>query len=1172
MFNIHGEGGVGKTTLLQQWRTIVADRGGVVGYSDEHVVGVAETLEVLATSLGTDVTKEFRRRFERYLRGREALERDPQAPREQWQHVVRTSVKAGLAGASLVPGAGLVTPFIDPDGIARSSTETIAQVRQFLHGKLRNRADVGLMLSPAAELTPLLITALRKIPATRPVVWMFDTYERTGEFLDLWLRQLFAGELGDLPANLTLVVCGRSPLDVNQWATQLNSVEPVSLAPFTDAEARQLIANRGITDAHATDVILNLSGRLPLLVDMLARQHPVDGTAVGDPTGTAVDRFLKWEFDPSRRAAALAGALPRRVNQDLLSTALGEDADAGLFDWLTRQPFVSATATSGYQYHDVVREPMLRHLRQRSVEQWQAAHARLADRYRGWCTGPSAWNDAAWRDHHVEATYHDLCADPLRIAAIAADGIDAADSTPAAARRWTDAIGAAAHDTADAELSRISTRLSEGWDAVSTNCRQLLMALIDTGCLNPSATARAYAARAYILYRADEDEAAIIECSRALAHDPTQARAYAIRAAASHWLSRYDAALADFDRAIALDSDDSWAIARRGQTYCATEQYEEALADYNRAIALDGNDGWAVAGRGQVYRRLQRYDEALADFDRAVALDGDDAWAVSERGQTYHFISRQNDALADFDRVIALDPKDGFAFACRGAAYRELGRYEDALASFEQAMVLDDSVPWVIAGRGDTFRMLGRLEQALADLDRAVALDNDYAWALASRGRVYYDIERFREALEDCDRAIALDPNYAWATVTRGLIHRATDRYEEALTDLNHAMTLDSTFSWVIAHRGETYRLMGRHEQALADLDRAIALDPDDAQATASRGLTNRAMGRYEEALTDFDRAMTLDDSFSWLVASRGEAYRLMNRNEEALADFDRAIALDGQDAWSIGRRGRVYRAMLRYDDALADFDRTIELDDQQPWIIAERGRAYRLLGRFDEALTDLDRAIAIDGDYSWAIGLRGETHRLMQRYEQALADFGRAITLDERDAWLIACRGHTYSCMGRHQDAVADLRRAVELYDEYGWAFAALARITYTSGDTDEAVQLAWRVIRLPKAESDDLCTAASVLYRAGDPEWPAALERVREAAANEQRSLPRSVLPVLVLAVCDAVGGDVPGAVKRAAPVLADALTDQLEWLSTEIDELASWSGELAAALAPLRGNYAE
>lgn len=118
---------------------------------------------------------------------------------------------------------------------------------------------------------------------------------------------------GDVPANVLVVLAGQPRLDVRVWADWLDLVVDLPLEVFTDAEARRYLAARHISDEQVVEVILRLSGRLPVLLSLLAEARPDTAGEVGDPTGTAVERFLKWETDPARRATALACALPAEV-------------------------------------------------------------------------------------------------------------------------------------------------------------------------------------------------------------------------------------------------------------------------------------------------------------------------------------------------------------------------------------------------------------------------------------------------------------------------------------------------------------------------------------------------------------------------------------------------------------------------------------------------------------------------------------------------------------------------------------------------------------------------------------------------------------------------------------------------------------------------------------------
>jgi hypothetical protein len=163
---------------------------------------------------------------------------------------------------------------------------------------------------------------------------------------------------GALPLNVQVVLSGQGRLDARCWADSLDLIHEVPLDIFTEDDARALLARRGVTDERVVEGILRLSGRLPVLLDTLAQARPQDPDDVGDPSGTAVDRFLKWITESHRQEAALACALPLQLNEDLYRAAAPEPA-ADDYPWLRGQPFVVDQA-GRCRYHDVVRDPMVR--------------------------------------------------------------------------------------------------------------------------------------------------------------------------------------------------------------------------------------------------------------------------------------------------------------------------------------------------------------------------------------------------------------------------------------------------------------------------------------------------------------------------------------------------------------------------------------------------------------------------------------------------------------------------------------------------------------------------------------------------------------------------------------------------------------------------------------------
>jgi tetratricopeptide (TPR) repeat protein len=644
IFNVHGEGGVGKSTLLGQWRQIAYELGAVSAQVDEHVFGAPEAMFALLDQMNSpSEAKEFRAKYSEYLKSRERLESDPEAPRELWSQVVRTGVKAGLHASKALPGIAPVIELVDGE----TAADAIDRVRQFLVGKVRDSKEVRLLLSPTQELSPLFVTALTKIANQQPVVLFFDTFEQTDAFLEDWLLDVLFGEYGELPTTITMVIAGRLPLDPNRWSELLGLVAPVPLSPFTEAETRQFLTAHGVTDRHTAETIIALSGGLPLLTDMLAKSRPTNANAVGDPTDTAVERFLKWESDPTRRRAALAGALPRQIDEDLLAAVVADSSATALFDWLTDQAFVRIHVDR-YRYHDVVRSPMIRWQRQRSPQRWRSDHLSLANVYRERRdlvnTSPS-WADTAWLDNQIEVAYHELCALQLPQESALRDAANAVSAGITVARRWAEMIVEAGRDTDDPDMRASGLRLLEAATSGDSDGTHFLTVLLNTGTLDAAGRATSLLERARKHYFADRDQEAIRDCTEAIQCIPAFAKAYAVRAAAEAFLGRYEAALADFEEALQIEPDDVWAISRRGRTYAWMGRNDEALADFNRAIELNPDADWAIAGRGETYQAMKRYDEALADLNRAIELSPDADWAFAGRAETYRLMKRYDEAL-----------------------------------------------------------------------------------------------------------------------------------------------------------------------------------------------------------------------------------------------------------------------------------------------------------------------------------------------------------------------------------------------------------------------------------------------------------------------------------------------------------------------------------------------
>ncbi|MFD0422819.1 tetratricopeptide repeat protein [Streptomyces parvus] len=898
LFHVRGVGGVGKSTLLRQWQEAARRADAVTAVVDENDVhGVQQALVELVRQLEAQggPCKEFGKAVEQS--GREQAAQAEPFPVEGGASVSsRVMTQAALGAASLIPGAGFVTAMANPETAAQGLDRLRSQSRSRSQRRGGRGDETGLSRAFVAELE-------RLCRRQRWVVLFFDTWEQTAHYVDGWLLRLLDEEFGPVPANVVIVLAGRDELAERDWAPLRAHVVDVPLEVFTEAETRALLASRNVTEPAVVDAVLQLSMGLPLLVELLSLARPntvEDLDAGGDFADVAVERFVQWITDPKKREAVRACALPLQLNEDVFDAAAGPEAE-GLWEWLCGQPFVSGRGDYKH-YHAVVRASMVHQQRAHSPQSWASAHTRLADVHAAWRGSveerlPEAkrWEEAEWRRHRVDGTYHRLCAYPgTYLTAALEQVVHAAGQSVAVLRQWIEAFDQAARDTTDPTLLSWAGRLQS---ALTSDDPVLacLGVLLSHGGLSADSRSWASTYRGNHLYFRDREEEALAELDRAIAQNARNATAWSRRGEVHRWMGHYDRAVADFTTALELKPTDAWSLTLRGETHQQAGHYDQAIADLTAALEHDPTLAWALSVRGISHRQAGHYDRAVADLTAALEHDPTLTWARSHLGDTHRHAGRYDQAIAEYTTALELEPTYAWALAGRGETHHQAGRYDQAVADFTAALEHDPTLAWALASRGRTHHQAGRYDQAIADFTAALELDPAYTWALSNRGETHRTTGDYGQAVADLTAALELDPTYAWALATRGQAHHQAGRHDQAIADLTAALELDPASAWAHATRVQVQRQAGRREAARRDLERALEAHPEDVSCTFERLMFEAAEGRLQSSAEQWiqllsSQADPTDEETSFLNLLRSLFVETENRvpeaTEELLAAF----------------------------------------------------------------------------------------------------------------------------------------------------------------------------------------------------------------------------------------------------------------------------------------------
>ncbi|KPI17936.1 Tetratricopeptide TPR_2 repeat-containing protein [Actinobacteria bacterium OK074] len=907
VFHIHGPAGVGKSSLVRELEAVAAGRSALMATTDDAVHSVPEAMAAISSQLarqGVEL-KALDKLLTTYRQRRHEAETASAMPdvtgagSPSAGSMMAAQAGLGALGLLPLPGAGVVAGAVDASQLAYGTD----RLRAALSARFRNHDDVQLVLEPLNVLTPLLVEELTRAAEGAPwLTLFFDTYERTAPFLDPWLLDLLTTDrYGALPANVVVTLAGQHGPDPARWTDYAGFVTEFALEPFSESEARQLLAAKGVLDETIIREVLRLSDCLPVLVSMLAESPGGDR----DPASTAVELFLKWERDPGRKEAALACAFPRRLDEDVFRAAISPGAAEGSYDWLRGLPFVSERA-GRVRYHDVVRTAMLRLQRSRSRLKWAERHGRLATAYGTWRAAVETdldptkfWQDESWRELRIEELYHLLCARPqLTLESALTDFVDACAA---------DAVGA-------------------------MGCA---LALADAGEAAESEPVRAWGAG--LLTALEEEPSGVLAALTVLLNRATgldvrvRARAHAVRGREFRWENDYERAVVEYGRALELDPGLVEGYRGRATTYVLLRDRTAALADLDRAAELAPDSVPVVGLRANLLSSLRRHEEALAAFDHVLVLDPVHKNALASRGRSRHAVGDDDNALADFRRALEIDPGYLWALVHRSEMYRDGGRLDESFADLDRAAAIAPASAWIASERGDAYRLVGRYGDAVRELGRACDLNPEHASAHGSLGHALAQLGRHEEARAAYDRAIELDPEYVWALIQRAELRGELGDEEGRFEDLDRMVALDEHGDRALLVRAAAYREAGRHEDYLADLDRALRNRPDSVRIHTLRGMAMLARGRQDEGLAHLDRVLSLNPDLADVYGRRANALAAFGRLPLALADLERWAELAPEKAPLVRvRTAHVLCMAGRYDEALALLDDRREAADEE--------------------------------------------------------------------------------------------------------------------------------------------------------------------------------------------------------------------------------------------------
>jgi tetratricopeptide (TPR) repeat protein len=129
-----------------------------------------------------------------------------------------------------------------------------------------------------------------------------------------------------------------------------------------------------------------------------------------------------------------------------------------------------------------------------------------------------------------------------------------------------------------------------------------------------------------------------------------------------HYLTKkYEAAVEDCTKALALNGNFADFFIYRGNAKDDLGRHLEAIEDYTKALSLQGTRGQdrIFYNRALAYNRAGQQEMALRDYNESLKINANFAEAYHNRGLTYYKLGNREKAIADLEEAARLALSQG---------------------------------------------------------------------------------------------------------------------------------------------------------------------------------------------------------------------------------------------------------------------------------------------------------------------------------------------------------------------------------------------------------------------------------------------------------------------------------------------------------------------------------
>ncbi|MCX7726418.1 MAG: tetratricopeptide repeat protein, partial [Chitinispirillaceae bacterium] len=456
-----------------------------------------------------------------------------------------------------------------------------------------------------------------------------------------------------------------------------------------------------------------------------------------------------------------------------------------------------------------------------------------------------------------------------------------------------------------------------------------------------------------------------------------------------------------------------------GTMFYKKEDYRNCIESFSNAVLIyaDSFIPWYTMGISRM--TIGEYEGAVNALSEAVKIDPSHPDAWYNLGLSYVKINQFIEAVNSFIKATQLTPDRAIVWFELGKAYVVLKQHNEAVNALRKVVELEkeNAEAWLLLGQSCS--ILGLSEEAIEAYNKSIEIKPKSIEGLKALGREYLKLKRFEEAVSTFTKATRIskkDPEL-WSLISES--HYGASQYEKAIEAAEKVIEIDNNNIYGWEHLGNAYMKIGKFDEAIEAFKKCVGIEEDNAEVWLKLGTIYNDKKEYDLAIAAFRKAVAYNPALKEVWYTIGLAYEVQDKFAEAIAAYDRGTKADPQNYECWDHKGNMYVKLEQYEDAFECYSQVVKINPSliNSWF--KRGIAATKVENFKEAINSFAKVVEIEPSNTEGWYQLGLAYKRIGDQQEAIRSFTEAVSQNDQRSEIWRELGDSCMSLGIFEEAI---------------------------------------------------------------------------------------------------------------------------------------------------------